>query len=47
MPNVLVGRPEGERPLRIVRRRWIIILKWTIKKGWESINWIHVASKHS
>jgi hypothetical protein len=38
MPNVLAGRPEGERPLRIVRRRWIIILKWTIKKGWEGMN---------
>jgi len=33
MPNVVVGGLEGERLLRIVRRRWKIILKWTIKKG--------------
>lgn len=43
MSNVLVGGPEGKRPLRRVKSRWTIILKWAIKKEWEGMNWIHVA----
>jgi hypothetical protein len=30
--RVLVGRPEGRRPLGRPRRRWRIILKWIFKK---------------
>jgi hypothetical protein len=26
--RVVVGKPEGERPLRIPTRKWEIILKW-------------------
>jgi hypothetical protein len=28
--NILVGKPERERPLGSHRRRWKIILKWIL-----------------
>jgi hypothetical protein len=28
--RVLVGRPEGKRPLERPRRRWVITLKWAL-----------------
>jgi hypothetical protein len=30
--RVLVGKPEGKRPLRRPRRRWGIILRWIFRK---------------
>lgn len=30
--NILVGNPERERPLRISRRTWKIILKFIVGK---------------
>ena len=30
--RVLVGKPEGKRPLGRPRRRWEIILNWIIRK---------------
>jgi hypothetical protein len=30
--RVLVGRPEGKRPLGRPRRRWGITLRWTLGK---------------
>jgi hypothetical protein len=30
--RVLVGRPEGKRPLRRPRRRWTDNIKWTLGK---------------
>jgi len=39
--RVLVGRPEGKRPLGIHRR---IILKWIFKKaGFGNMDWIYLA----
>jgi hypothetical protein len=35
--RILVGRPEGRRPLGRPRRRWII-LKW-IFKNWDGMAW--------
>jgi hypothetical protein len=32
--RVLVGKPEGKRPLERPRRRWKIILRWIFRK-WE------------
>ena len=34
--RVLVGKPEGKRPLGRPRRRWRIILRWIFGKwnGW-------------
>ena len=36
--RVLVGRPEGKRPLGRPRRRWGIILRWIFRK-WERGLW--------
>ena len=33
MYNVLVGKPEGKRPLGRPRRRWEDILRWIFRKG--------------
>jgi hypothetical protein len=30
--RVLVGKPEGKRPMGRSRRRWVTILKWILKK---------------
>jgi hypothetical protein len=29
--RVLVGKPEGRRPIERRRRRWRIVLKWIVK----------------
>ena len=34
--RVLVGKPEGKRPLGRPRRRWRIILRWIFRK-WEGV----------
>ena len=34
--RVLVGKPEGKRPLGRPRRRWRIILSWIFRK-WEGV----------
>jgi hypothetical protein len=42
--NILVGRPEGWRPLGRPRRRWEDIIKmnlWEI--GFRHVDWIHLA----
>jgi len=40
--GVLVGKPEGKRPLRRPRRRWDI--KMDVQKvGWEGKEWINLA----
>jgi hypothetical protein len=30
--RVLVGKPEGRRPLGRPRRRWMITLRWTLRR---------------
>jgi hypothetical protein len=42
--NILVGRPEGRRPLGRPRRRWEDNIKmdlWEI--GFEDVDWVHLA----
>ena len=46
--RVLVGKPEGKRPLVRPRRRWRIILRWIFRKlegvigtGW---SWLRVGT---
>ena len=38
---VLVGKPDGKRPLGRPRRRWGILLEWIVKK-WASVMWIRL-----
>jgi hypothetical protein len=40
--SVLVGKPEGRKPLGIPRHRWGIILKWSFEK-WDGMDWIDLA----
>jgi hypothetical protein len=42
--RVLVGRPEGKRPLRRPRRRWEDNIKMDLQVvGWRGMKWIGVA----
>jgi hypothetical protein len=42
--NILVGRPEGRRPLGRPRRRWEDNIKMDLKEiGFVDVDWIHWA----
>jgi hypothetical protein len=42
--RVLVGKPEGMRPLRRHRRRWEDNIKMDLREvGWKGMNWIDLA----
>jgi hypothetical protein len=42
--NILVGRPEGRRPLGRLRRRWEGNIKMDLREiGFGDVNWIHWA----
>jgi hypothetical protein len=42
--RVLVGKPEGKRPLERPRRRWEDNIKMDIQEvGYEGIDWIDLA----
>jgi hypothetical protein len=42
--NILVGKPEGKRPLGWPRRRWESNIKKDLKEiRWEGVVWIHLA----
>jgi hypothetical protein len=42
--NILVGKPEGEMPLRKPRHRWEDNIRMDLRKtGWEGMDWIHLA----
>jgi hypothetical protein len=42
--RLLVGKPEGKRPLRRPRRRWIDNIKiGLLEIGWSVVDWIGVA----
>jgi hypothetical protein len=39
-----VGKPEGERPLGIPRRRWVDNIRMDLGEvGWGDVNWIGLA----
>jgi hypothetical protein len=41
--NILVGRPEGRRPLRRPRRRWKDNIKMDLREvGFGDVDWIHL-----
>jgi hypothetical protein len=42
--NILVGRPEGRRPLGRPRRRWEDNIKMDLREVWfVDVDWIHWA----
>jgi hypothetical protein len=41
--RILVGKPEGKRPLGRPRHRWVDNNKMDLRqKGWEDMDWIEV-----
>jgi hypothetical protein len=42
--RILIGKPEGKRPLRRPRRRWVDNNKIDLREiRWGGMNWIHLA----
>jgi hypothetical protein len=42
--RILVGKPEGKRPLGRPRRRWVDYIKMDLRKiGWDGVDWIELA----
>jgi hypothetical protein len=42
--HVLVGYPDGKRPLERPRRRWVYNIKMDLReKGWDGMDWIDLA----
>jgi hypothetical protein len=39
--RILVGKPEGKRPLKGPRRRWVDNIKMDLREvGWGGMDWI-------
>jgi hypothetical protein len=44
--RILLGTPEGKRPLRRPRRRWVDNIKMDLRGvGWDGMDWIDVAQE--
>jgi hypothetical protein len=42
--RILVGKPEGKRPLGRPRRRWVENIKMDLREiGWDGVDWIELA----
>jgi hypothetical protein len=42
--GILVGKPEGRRPLGRPRRRWVVSIKMHHREiGWDGIDWFDLA----
>jgi hypothetical protein len=42
--RILVGNPEGKRPLRRPRRRWVGNIEMDLREiGWDGMDWIDLA----
>jgi hypothetical protein len=42
--RMLVGKPEGKRPLGRPRRRWVDNIEMDLREiGWDGIQWINLA----
>jgi hypothetical protein len=42
--RILVGEPEGKRPLEEPRRRWLNNFKMDLREiGWDGMDWIDLA----
>jgi hypothetical protein len=41
--RIIVGKPEGKRPLGRPRRRWVDNIKMELRElGWDSMDWINL-----
>jgi len=41
--SILVGKPEGKRPLTRPRQRWEDNIRIDLRKiGWEGVVWMHL-----
>jgi hypothetical protein len=44
--KILVGKPEGKRPLGRRSRRWVDNIKMDLREiGWESVEWMDIAQE--
>jgi hypothetical protein len=42
--RILVGKPEGNRPLGRSRRRWVDNIKMDLREtGWDGVDWMDMA----
>jgi hypothetical protein len=42
--RLLVGKPEGKRPLGRPRRRWVDNIKMDVREiGWDGADWMYMA----
>jgi hypothetical protein len=42
--RILVGKPDGKRPLWRPRRRWVNNIKMDLREiGWDGMDWIDLA----
>jgi hypothetical protein len=42
--RILVGKPEGKRPLGRPRRKWVDIIKMDLREiGWDGVDWTELA----
>jgi hypothetical protein len=42
--RILVGKPEGKRPLGRLRRSWVDNIKMDLREiGWDGMDWIDLA----
>jgi hypothetical protein len=42
--RILVGKPEGKRPLGRPRRRWVDNIEMDLRDiGWDGVDWIDLA----
>jgi hypothetical protein len=42
--NILVGKPEGKRPLKRLWRRCEVNIRMDLRETWwEDVDWIHLA----
>jgi hypothetical protein len=46
--RILLGKPEGKRPLGRPRRRWVYHIKMELREiGWRGVGWIDLAERTS
>jgi hypothetical protein len=46
--RILVGKPEGRRPLGRPRRKWVDNIKIDLREiGWDGMDWIELAQNRA